>query len=107
MRKMLLAVPLFLLAGCAGVFGKPSPVVEVGEMDMVKDCQFLKSFQKPAGDWMGHLILDVSRMKPSRKRKNGRYPHTDEIRNRWSRLHSGRKCTSALLIMMPCVKWKR
>jgi len=52
MRKMLLAVPLFLLAGCAGVFGKPSPVVEVGEMDMVSDCQFLKSFQRPAGDWM-------------------------------------------------------
>jgi hypothetical protein len=52
MRKILAAIPLFLLAGCAGFLGKPSPVVEVGERDMVKDCQLLTTFRKPAGDWM-------------------------------------------------------
>ena len=52
MRKMLLAVSLFLLAGCAGVFGKQSPVVEVGERDMVKDCELLTTFTQPAGYWM-------------------------------------------------------
>jgi hypothetical protein len=51
MRKILLVFPLFLLAGCAGVFGKPSPVQEVGEFDMVKDCELLTTFAEPAGYW--------------------------------------------------------
>jgi hypothetical protein len=47
MRKVLFVVSLLLLSGCAGVLGKPTPVVEVGEGEMVKDCQLLGSIRGP------------------------------------------------------------
>jgi hypothetical protein len=48
MKKVLFVVSLLLLSGCAGVVGEPSPVHEVGEVDMVKDCRLLGSIEGPS-----------------------------------------------------------
>ena len=49
MKKFGLAVSLFMLAGCAGVVGKPSPVMEVGDAEFIKDCRLMETFTGPMG----------------------------------------------------------
>lgn len=47
MRKVLFVVSLLLLSGCAGVVGKPRPLIQVGDARDVKDCRLLESFTGP------------------------------------------------------------
>ena len=47
MRKVLFVVSLLLLSGCAGVTGKPSPLIQVGAASDVKGCKLLESFSGP------------------------------------------------------------
>jgi len=49
MKKVLLAVSLLILGGCAGFAGRQSSIIEVGAREQVEGCQLLESFQGPSG----------------------------------------------------------
>ncbi len=49
MKKALLIYPLLLLAGCAGLAGRQSAIIEAGDWREVEGCQLLESFQGPSG----------------------------------------------------------
>ena len=49
MRKLCLAIPVLLLAGCAGMPYKESQIIEAGSAKDVQDCQLLKTFAGPGG----------------------------------------------------------
>ena len=53
MKKVLFGVSLLLLSGCAGVFGKPTPIIQVTDGELVKECQFLGSIRGPESNRMG------------------------------------------------------
>jgi hypothetical protein len=54
MRKLLLAASLFVLAGCASWFEQePGALVEVGELDMVKGCELIATYEIPTGYRLG------------------------------------------------------
>jgi len=49
MRKLWLAIPLFLLAGCAGAHFKESQIIEADSVEEIQVCQLLKTFTGPGG----------------------------------------------------------
>ena len=74
MSKIWLSLAVLILYGCAGIFGQQGKsIVEVGNKEQIRECQLLKIFTAPGGDFIfgPPIMLDFKIEAKEKARKMG------------------------------------